>query len=169
MRGWNFCPERAALQYRAKILKRADAERALHTLEGAAAGIRQALDAQRAKAGQGPRAKGECTRNPSDECVVICVRQHDEPDRPSPTAKGGGQRRRQGTRHLRTDRRTLRALKSRLGSTIRLAARGSRAFAPPQFSRRHTSNNSRRRAWMARRRRERLAAKRPFVISYLYR
>lgn len=54
--------ERAALQYRAEILKRPDAERALHTVEGIAVGIRQTLAAQRAKAGQGPSAKGECTR-----------------------------------------------------------------------------------------------------------
>jgi hypothetical protein len=52
----------AAGDYRAEILKRPDAERALHTAEGIAVGIRHALRAQRAKAGQGPSAKGEHTR-----------------------------------------------------------------------------------------------------------
>ena len=52
----------AAGEYRAEILKRPDAERALHMVEGIAVGIRHALDAQRAKAGQGPSAKGERTR-----------------------------------------------------------------------------------------------------------
>jgi hypothetical protein len=52
----------AAEQYRAEILKLPDAERVLHMVEGIAVGIRHALDAQRAKAGQGPSAKGERTR-----------------------------------------------------------------------------------------------------------
>jgi hypothetical protein len=52
----------AAGEYRAEILKRPDAERALHMVEGIVVGIRHTLRVQRAKAGQGPSAKGERTR-----------------------------------------------------------------------------------------------------------